>query len=114
MTASVLIDPEWRKTVVSLLKAQAANTIKWDPRGEERFQNDYAPLWPYEAADAMAGYLESEGALGLKVELDFAPGSTWKFFFPFNGGPAFGKITLSTDGKKIKIWSAHLPAGAQL
>jgi hypothetical protein len=42
------------------------------------------------------------------------PGETWEFFFTFEGKPAYGKILITKDRKRIVIFSAHKPLKATL
>ncbi len=52
--------------------------------------------------------------MGCPIQMDRPAGETWEFFFPFQSRTFYGKILLRTDGRRIVIFSAHLPTKTKL
>jgi hypothetical protein len=103
------IPEAWRKEVLALLATEDHKKIVWDPKGRARYEADFHPDWPYEVYASFKAYLGQAKPTGCPIRMDFPPGDTWEFLFTHKHVITYGKILLSTDRKRILLFSAHKP-----
>ncbi len=110
--AVIQIPREWCDAVCSVLETEDTTNrvIQWTGDARTRYGGDFIDSWPYQVYPAIRTYLESEDAVGCRVEMDRPAGDTYEFFFDFNGTKTYGKILLRPAQNRIVLFSAHLPA----
>ena len=104
------IPQQWREQVCAILETEATGTlIKWTEDAKARFEASFLEAWEHEVYEAFRAYLGGPNPTGCLKIMNSPPGETYEFFFMFKGQKIYGKILLRTDGKRIVIFSAHLP-----
>lgn len=113
--AQIAIPEHWRTQVCAILQTEATGTlIEWTADASRRFEASFLERWPSEVYTALKTYLSGQHASGCLITMNTPPGETYEFFFQFDGQKTYGKILLRTDAKRIVLFSAHLPLGANL
>jgi hypothetical protein len=113
--AQIEIPKPWRERVCAILATEdTGGLIRWTGDAERRYQAIPGCPWAYEVYQPLKDFLCQPHATGCPVTLDSPAGETYEFFFPFSGQNLYGKMLLRTDGKSLVIFSAHVPAKANL
>ena len=109
--ALLQIPREWCDAVCAVLETEDTTNriIQWTGDAGTRYETDFLGSWKYQAYAAMRAYLSSDSPMGCRAEMDRPAGETYEFFFDFNKTKTYGKILLRPDGKRIVLFSAHLP-----
>jgi hypothetical protein len=118
--AQIEIPKPWRETVCAILATEKTGTmIRWTGDAETRYEasaaavklrsRDNNPVWRNEIYQPFRDYLSSRQPTGCPVTMDYPPGQTFEFLFPYRGETFYGKILLFADRKRVLVLSAHLP-----
>ncbi len=114
------IPAQWRKEVCAILATEKTGSlIRWTNDAEARYEasaaaikvrsGDNNPVWQNEIYQPFREYLSKAQCTGCPITMDYPPGTTYEFLFPYRGEILYGKILLFKDRKRILVLSAHLP-----
>ena|ERR1035437_2701574 len=117
--AQTEIPKPWRDQVCAILATgRTGSLIRWTGDAETRYEataaavkirsGDNDPVWTSDIYKPITDYLSSRQASGCHVTMDYPPGLTYEFLFPYRGEAFYGKILLYQDRKRVLVLSAHL------
>jgi hypothetical protein len=102
------LPPKWCALVCAALR-HGRQRAHFTETGGRRWQTEFPDAFRYELDDAFIRFLSGPAPLGCPVTLDYPPGETWDFYFPFRNQRLYGKLLLSIDHRTVLILSAHKP-----
>jgi hypothetical protein len=107
------IPKEWCNCVLAALR-RGTSAAHFTKDAGQKWQNEFPSAFRYELDAALVRAFNEAAMVGCPVEMDYPPGTTWEFYFHFQGEKLYGKILLRTDKKSVLILSAHRPRKAKL
>ena len=113
--AQIELPEPWRKKVCAILSTEETGTlIEWTNDAERRFEASFYDAWPNQLYAAYQAFLSGAHPTGCFVTMKKPAGQTYEFLFRFKGRTAYGKILLRADGRRVVVFSAHLPEKPKL
>jgi hypothetical protein len=113
--AQIEIPEPWRKQVCAILSTEETGTlIEWTDDAERRFAASFFDAWETQLYAAYQAFLSGAHPMGCLVTMNTPAGQAYEFLFPFKWRTAYGKILLRADGRRVVVFSAHLPEKPKL
>lgn len=113
--AQIAIPTSWLQAVSKILqKGTVGREIVWTLDALSAFEADFLGAWPFQAHDDFRRHLSGVAVTGCPITMKTPAGTTYEFMFNLKSKNTYGKILLTSDQKKIYIFSAHLPLKTKL